>query len=306
MTKRPAHLLSIGFAAVLGLLEARPLHALACAEAVAPWPEIENQEDSYAIGTRAMTDQRWRDAAQAFEQVIAARSNRSDAALYWKAYSLHHISRDTEAVASCDRLRMQFAGSTWNKDCAALFLTAHGSAGGSPNYGATYVAATATNASLSTGTDDDLKILALNSLMHQEPTRAIPLLRGILSGTQSQAVKGQAIFVLAQSKSPEAAALLHDAVLGRLSTPLQQQAIQMLSVFQGKRANDTLAEVYRTTADAQTKRAVISAFFVTHDPDRLVDLARSEKDLDLKRSIVSQLALMNDKVATDYMLELLR
>jgi hypothetical protein len=38
----------------------------------------------------------------------------------------------------------------------------------------------------------------------------------------------------------------------------------------------------------------------------MVEMARSEKDVELKRTIVSQLALMNDKAATDYMIELLK
>jgi hypothetical protein len=46
--------------------------------------------------------------------------------------------------------------------------------------------------------------------------------------------------------------------------------------------------------------------FITQDAPRMVDMARGEKDLELKRTIVSQLALMNDKAATDYMVELLK
>ncbi len=38
----------------------------------------------------------------------------------------------------------------------------------------------------------------------------------------------------------------------------------------------------------------------------MVEMAKNEKDLELKRTIVSQLALMNDKAATDYMMELLK
>ena len=79
-----------------------------------------------------------------------------------------------------------------------------------------------------------------------------------------------------------------------------------MAVFQGKRANDTLAEVYRTTSDPKIKRDVISAFFITGDAPRMVELARNEKDLELKRYIVTQLAVMHDKAATDYMLELLK
>ncbi len=94
--------------------------------------------------------------------------------------------------------------------------------------------------------------------------------------------------------------------MGKMGPDLQRQGIQMSAVFEGKRANDSLAEVYRTTNDREVKRSVISAFFITQDAQRMVELARNEKDLEMKRAIVSQLALMQDKAATDYMLELLK
>ena len=80
----------------------------------------------------------------------------------------------------------------------------------------------------------------------------------------------------------------------------------MLGVTQGKRANDTLEQLYRSTSDPQIKEAVLNAFFISGDAPRMVALARQEKDLDRKRDIVSKLALMQDKAATDYMLELLK
>ena len=156
------------------------------------------------------------------------------------------------------------------------------------------------------GSDEDLKMLALNSLLNQDPATALPLLRGILSGNQPPNVKKHALFVLAQSKSPEAESILHDAALGKLDPQLQGEAIRTMAVFQGKRANDTLAEVYRTTTDPKIKKSIISAMFITRDAPHMVEMARNEKDLELKRAIVSQLALMNDKAATDYMMELLK
>jgi hypothetical protein len=95
-------------------------------------------------------------------------------------------------------------------------------------------------------------------------------------------------------------------VMGKMGPELQKQAIPMMGALEGKRANDELEEVYRTTQDEQVKRAVVSAFFISGDAVRMVELARKEKDLEMKRRIVSQLALMNNKVATDYMLELLK
>ena len=100
--------------------------------------------------------------------------------------------------------------------------------------------------------------------------------------------------------------MLHDAAVGKMSPELQSQAVQSMAIYEGKRANDTLVEVYRSTSDAKLKRSVINSIFITQDAPRLVDLARNEKDLDLKRDIVSKLAIMHDKVASDYMMELLK
>ena len=52
-----------------------------------------------------------------------------------------------------------------------------------------------------------------------------------------------------------------------------------MAVFQGKRANDTLVEVYKTTNDLKIKKSVISALFITQDAPRMVELARNEKKI---------------------------
>jgi hypothetical protein len=156
------------------------------------------------------------------------------------------------------------------------------------------------------GSDEDLKLIALTAMLRRDPAQTIPLLRGILSGNDPISVKKHALFVLAQSKTPEADSILRDAALGKLDPQLQSQAIQTMAVFQGAKANDTLAEVYRTTTDPKIKKSIINAMFITKDAPRMVEMAKNEKDLELKRQLVQQLALMNDKAATDYMMELLK
>jgi HEAT repeat protein len=309
---------------------AQPVHALMI-EVGSPESFVIVSEDdqAYASGTRAMDEHRWPDAVTAFDKVISEKGDRVDAALYWKAYSLNKLGKMPLAVATCDQLRSQFANSTWNKDCAALSVDS----GVDPRAMADQARAMADQARIKMktdqirpmikiapfdryigeedngvprGSDEDLKILAINSLMNKDPTAALPLLRGILTSNQSINVKKHALFVLAQSKSPEAESVLHDAALGKLDPQLQEEAIRSMAVFQGKRANDTLAEVYRTTTDPKIKKSIISSMFITKDATRLVEMARNEKDLELKRTIVSHLALMNDKAATDYMMELLK
>lgn len=295
---------------------AQPLHGMIFAPAPVP-AAAPGDTSAYAAGTRAMNERRWKDAIAAFDKVVAAKDQRADAALYWKAYSLNKLQRYPDATAVCNALRAQYAGSSWNKDCTALSVSSGGvqvNLDGLDNLDAkirknikVHVdSVVVPDIHVDIENNPDIKILALNSLMHQEPAKAIPILRSILNGNQSEGMKKHAIFVLAQSKSPEAQSVLHDLVTGKASPELQGQAITLMAVFEGKRANDTLAEVYRTSTDTNVKKSIISAFFITQDAPRMVALARNEKNLDLKRSIVSQLALMHDKAATDYMLELLK
>ena len=270
----------------------------------------QSEDAAYAAGTRAMNDSRWPDAVAAFEQVSNAKGRRADAALYWKAYALTRLDKPELATATCLQLHTQYEVSRWNRDCAALHLAQSSTSSGTP--GTSNSTLTSLRAQVE-GNDTDqkdasaeLKMLALNSLVHRDPAQAIPLLRGILTGDQPDAVKRHALFVLAQSRSAEADALMHDLVLGRMGPDLQRQAIQASGVYQGRRSGETLAEAYRTSSDTKVKRAAISALFVANDDQHLVDLARSEKDLELKRTIVSQLALMHGKAAADFMLELLK
>ncbi len=266
----------------------------------------QNEEAAYLEGIHAMSDNRWSDAVADFEQIASAKSKRSDAALYWKAYALAKIGKPDLANATCLQLHTQYQASYWNRDCAALEL-AGSNPRGVPAPVITYYQSQTDGKNVSQkDADAELKMLALNSLLHRDAAQAIPLLRNILTGDQSDSLKKHALFVLAQSRSPEADALMKDLVLGKNGPELQRQSIQACGVYQGRRTGDTLAEAYRTSSDPRIKRAVISALFVAGDDQRLVDLARGEKDLDLKRTIVSQLAIMHGKAASDYMLELLK
>lgn len=302
-------------ALLLVLAAAQPLYGMIFSPEPLP-AAAANDNSPYAAGTRAMNEHRWQDAIRSFDKVIAAKEKRSDAALYWKAYSLNKLQRHSDAAAICNTLHAQYADSPWNKDCDALSIDNPninidvGDINQSMNihvHPDVHIdPITIPNINVDIKNNPDIKILALNSMLNQDPAKAIPVLRDILNGNQPIGVKKHAIFVLAQSKSPEAQAILHDAVTGKMDPELQRQAIMMMAIFQGKRDNDTLAEIYRTTSDRQIKRSVISALFITQDAPHLVELARSEKDMELKRSIVSQLAIMHDKAATDYMMELLK
>jgi hypothetical protein len=280
--------------------------------------EMVFDDGAYGAGTKAMNEQRWQDAVTNFDRVIQSQDKKTDAALYWKAYSLKKLGNAQASVSTCDMLRARFAASSWNSDCSILNIQTQ--VNEQVSLALSQMPPTPSIDVLSTPSidmegvghvrtrtpDEDLKILAMNSLLNQDPAKAVPLLRGILAGNQPLSLKKHALFVLAQSKTPEAEATLRDAVLGKMGPDVQHDAIQSVAVFLGKKDSVTLVEVYKATSDPRIKRSVVSALFISHDAPRLVDLARGEKDMELKRTIVSQLAMMQDKTAQDYMMELLK
>jgi hypothetical protein len=288
------HTLRIAFL-VLACTQQPLLHAATTSELFIIAPE----QDEYARGTQALDQQRWQDAVTSFDRVVEAKNKKADAALYWKAYALNKLGRTALVSSTCTQLHSTYAASTWNKDCSALTLT-------DPTAARVPVSQVEGSHRTEIGSDADLKALALNSLLNRDAAQALPLIRNMLTSNNSPELKHRTLAMLAQNRSPEAQAMLRDVAMGKLAPDEQRQAIQMIGVFQGKRGNDTLAEIYRTSSDAAIKRAVISAFFISGDAQRMVDLARNEKDLSLKHDIVAQLALMNDKAATDYMTELLK
>ena len=291
---------------------------LAHAATSSPAADADSADTSpYAIGLRALNEQHWPEGVAAFSRAAATRSKHADAAFYWKAYSLNKLNRPTLVTATCSQLHTIYPSSSWNRDCSALQLQVQGAQITVPNSADVQNTAAQVDKlhlqslsphgdALHNDPDADIKLLAINSLMNRDPAQALPILRSLLAGNQTDNVKHHALFVLAQNNSPDAQQLLREIVLGHTDSALQREAIQMLGVTQGKRANDTLEQLYRSTSDPQVRSAVVSALFISGDAPRMVQLAREEKDLGRKRAIVSHLALMQDKAATDYMLELLK
>src|SRR5512134_758452 len=61
--------------------------------------EPPSEDPTYDRGVKALDQKRWADAVQSFDEMIRAKSARSDAAFYWKAYALNKLGRRTDAVA---------------------------------------------------------------------------------------------------------------------------------------------------------------------------------------------------------------
>lgn len=79
----------------------------------------------------------------------------------------------------------------------------------------------------------------------------------------------------------------------------------MMGARTGSKNEAALLTIYSSDGDPEVRKKVIGALFMSGNAHGLVELARKETDPQLKKSLVSQLSMMRDKEATDYMLELL-
>ena len=201
---------------------------------------------AYDTGLSLMSRRDYERAIVRFDQVIAQKAARTDAAMYHKAYALYRLGRSSDATATLAALKKDYPKSAYLKDAGVLEAAVRGSAGQPVRP--------------EQADDDELKLLALNALQHSDPERALPLLEGVLNGANSLQLKQRAIFVLAQSTQPRARQILMDLAKGGGNPDLQRYAIRY--VASGGKQGATPAElraIYDSTQDADIKRAVIQA-----------------------------------------------
>jgi hypothetical protein len=182
-------------------------------------------------------------------------------------------------LSTCTGLRQSYPKSNWLKECNALEIEIRGKSGSPVQPQAEQ--------------DEDLKLLALNSLMQGGDANALPILQHILeSPQQSERLKERALFVLAQDQSKPAQDLMGQIVRGERDPNLQVKAIRFLAVSKGSQAADTLADMYGRSSNPAVKKAVLDSYLVMGAPDKLVQVAQHESDPELTRHAISELGAM--------------
>ena len=222
---------------------------------------------AYDAGTRALDDHKYDQAIQDFDRVIAAKSDRADGALYWKAYALSRLGRRDDAIAAIAELRRDYPNSRWLNDAQALEVETRQRAG--------------QPVSPADETNEDLKLMAINGLMNADPDRAVPLLEGILKGSSPPRVKDRAMFVLTQSRAPRAQQVISDFAKGSTNPDLQIRAIRYLGMA-GSQNADQLTSIYSGTSDAEVKSAILRALLSEGASAKILDLVKAEKDPKLR------------------------
>jgi tetratricopeptide (TPR) repeat protein len=252
----------------------------------------------YQKGLSELDAHEWDKAIAAFNAAASRKGSATDAALYWKAYAQVRAGMQQDSLGTIDRLKNLYPGSRWVNDAMALRLEVMAQTGPPADVQAMQKrlrevqARQASSASATPAdADEDLKLMALNSLMASNSDQALPILQKLLAGSSSDKLKDRAMFVLVQNPSPEARKVLSDTARGSSNPALQLKAIHYMGMMGGDDSRKELASIYNSAANEQVKRTILKSFMMSGSKGILFDLAKSEKDPALRKEAIKQLGL---------------
>lgn len=136
--------------------------------------------------------------------------------------------------------------------------------------------------------DTDTRIMALGSLIDTHSDRVIPLLREIVLDDKNPAEARRAVFVLAQSRRPEARRAVVEAAQ-RGPEMVRIAAIREMGRFQGANVNAELMQVYSTAGTPRVKRQIVSSLGGRADTSSLLRIARVETDASVRNTAIVML-----------------
>jgi HEAT repeats/Tetratricopeptide repeat len=240
---------------------------------------LDHLEELYDDGREALDDEKYEQAREKFSELAKANGPQTDAALYWEAYAAQRLGQRQAALAAIADLKKRFPQSPWQKDASALEIEVR-QGSGQP-------------ARPEAQSDEELRMLAIQSLMNSDPERAMPLLEKVLQSSASPKEKSKALFVLAQSGSQQGREIIGRIARGQSNPELQKKAVEYLGIFGGAEARKTMAEIYASSSDPSLKRSILRSYMIGGDKDRLFAAAQGEKDPALRGEAIRQLGLVH-------------
>lgn len=262
----------------------------------APWLQGDPADSIYRAAREALNQREYRTAADLFAQIPARfpRSGYAPDAFYWQAFSLYRLGGEPQLRAALDALRRQrerFAGAATKGDAAALEQRIQGVlARRGDEAAAMGVTAAAEAAAMSAehaehvveasgptsghgdgrceDDGDDMKIAAINALIHMDGEKARPILRRVLARRDpgSVCLRRKAVFLISQGGDEGAEDILLASARTDPDTEVREQAVFWLSQVGSERAVSALDSILRTASDRRLQDKAIFALSQQDSP----------------------------------------
>ena len=136
--------------------------------------------------------------------------------------------------------------------------------------------------------NEELKLAAVEALITAPDKKALPLVKKVLTGKNSNKVKEAALFVLSQIDTVEAQSTIL-SFAREANGELQLEAIRMIGIGGGESMSD-LQGIY-DSGNGEAREAVLEAFMIAGDKEAVFDIARKAEGDDFEEA-VEMLAVM--------------
>jgi Tetratricopeptide repeat len=236
-----------------------------------------HEDELYSSAKDGLDNGEYDNAIKQFDEVIKIHGRRADGAMYWKAYALNKAGNKAQALTAIGELRKNYPRSNWLRDAGALEQEIRGIS--NPE-----------NIS-----DEELKLLAIQSLMNSNPEKAVPLLEKIITGNYPPKLKDKALFVLSQSGSEKAQQILMGLAKANNQPDLQKRAIRYMGMNGNGRNRAVLKEIYNSSTDVGVKKSIFQAWLMCGCKDDVAALAKTEKNPELRREAIRYLGMMGGR-----------
>jgi HEAT repeat protein len=240
----------------------------------------------FRAGRDMIENEEWAKAAETFRNFISTypRDNDVDAALYWYAYALKRQGEPREAAKILDRLIKEHERSGWREEAHAMLTEL------APALGQTHIIDDALG-----NENEELKIIALQSLFDSDPERALGFVTNWLkpTSTASRRMKEAAVSLLGAHGGKQAVPLLLDIARNQPDAKLRQTAIHRLGEAGGEAVMDELMRIYSAERDPNIRRQVLHALAEMDGARahaKLLEIAQNGgEELELRKTAITRL-----------------
>ena len=141
--------------------------------------------------------------------------------------------------------------------------------------------------------DEELKAIAIDSLMESDSERAIPLVDKILQNQQASVrLRMRALQALGRNNSTKARDIVLRVGKDGSNPDLQSRAIQILGSRESGQNRQQLSEIYASASTPDAKRQILRSWAGMGAKDQIVNVAKSDPNPEIRAAAVNQLGGM--------------
>lgn len=264
---------------------------------------------------KALNDERFEQAAELYRQVYEARreSEKAGDDLYWEAFARYRLGSTTQLKRAMARLEMMQDQHHAARMAAEGEALAARIAGELAERGEAEYAREVTEMAYEDQVRQETRLAALQSLMHMDRERALPVLRKIVQDDSpgNRELRENAVFILCRDSDEESEGLVIQMLQKETDPEFVETLAMCLARSDSDRALQALMDAFGRSQDPEVRETVLMAVS-RHDGDQVFDfLTETFRDRDLDPEIrgTTLMALGrsgHDEEVTDLLIEVLK